>query len=134
MLKLAEANRAVEAALAKAEDLAIHISVSVCDPYGRLVSHQRMDDVFAEACHMSIGKATAAARLGRSSGEEGSLVGTVLARGAPVIRIRGGLPIIRGDEMEGGVGVCGGHAHEQDEECARAGIHALERQGIRERV
>ena len=37
MLKLAEANRAVEAALAKANKLAIHISVSICDAYGRLV-------------------------------------------------------------------------------------------------
>jgi uncharacterized protein GlcG (DUF336 family) len=52
----------------------------------------------------------------------------VLAEGAPVIRTRGGLPIIRGDKVEGGVGVCGGHMHEQDEECARAGIQALKKQ------
>ncbi len=134
MLKLAEANRAVEAALTKADELGIHISVSICDAYGRLVAHQRMDDVFAEASRASIGKAIAAAELGRPSGEESernveeSLVVVVLAEGAPVIRTRGGLPIIRGDEVEGGVGVCGGHTHEQDEECARAGIQALKKQ------
>jgi uncharacterized protein GlcG (DUF336 family) len=140
MLKLVEANRAVEAALAKAEDLAINISVSVCDAYGHLVSHQRMDHAFAEACHMSMGKAIAAAWLGLPSGEqsernvEACLVDRVVARGAPIIRIRGGLPIIRGGEVEGGVGVCGGHAHEQDEECALAGIQALVERGRHERV
>jgi uncharacterized protein GlcG (DUF336 family) len=104
MLKLAEANQVAEAALAKADELAIHISVSICDAYGRLIAHQRMDDVFAEASH------------------------------APIIRARGGLPIIRGDEVEGGVGVCGGHTHEQDEECARVGIQALKEHGLRARV
>ena len=37
-LRLAEANRAVEAALAKAAELAAHVSVSVCDASGRIVS------------------------------------------------------------------------------------------------
>jgi uncharacterized protein GlcG (DUF336 family) len=49
MLKLAEANRAIAAALAKAKELTADISVSVCDAYGHLIAHQRMDNVFVEA-------------------------------------------------------------------------------------
>jgi uncharacterized protein GlcG (DUF336 family) len=48
MLRLAEANRAITAALAKARELSAHVSVSVCDPYGHLLAHQRMDHVFVE--------------------------------------------------------------------------------------
>ena len=45
MLKLAETNRAIAAALAKARELTAVISVSVCDAYWHLVAHQRMDNV-----------------------------------------------------------------------------------------
>jgi uncharacterized protein GlcG (DUF336 family) len=55
-LRLAEANRAIQAILAKANDLEFNISVSVCDADGHLVAHQRMDDTFAEAPRGSIGK------------------------------------------------------------------------------
>jgi len=37
-IRLAEANRAIQAALAKAHNLAINISVTVCDADGRLVA------------------------------------------------------------------------------------------------
>ncbi len=55
-LTLAEANRAIDASLAKARELEIKISVSVGDMAGRLVAHQRMDGAFAEAPWASIGK------------------------------------------------------------------------------
>src|SRR5262249_4736871 len=42
-LELTEANRAIQAALAKAHNLAVKISVAVCDADGRLVALQRMD-------------------------------------------------------------------------------------------
>jgi uncharacterized protein GlcG (DUF336 family) len=58
-LRLAEANRAIQAVLAKARDLDLNISVSVCDADGHLVAHQRMDGAFAEAPRASIGKAIA---------------------------------------------------------------------------
>ena len=40
-IRLAEANRAIQAALAKAHNLAVNISVTVCDADGRLVAFQR---------------------------------------------------------------------------------------------
>ena len=60
-IRLAEANRAIQAALAKAHNLAVKISVTVCDADGRLVALQRMDGTLAEAGRASIGKALASA-------------------------------------------------------------------------
>jgi uncharacterized protein GlcG (DUF336 family) len=67
-IRLAEANRAIQAALAKAHNLAVNISVTVCDADGRVVAFQRMDGAFAEADRASMGKALASARSGRPSG------------------------------------------------------------------
>jgi uncharacterized protein GlcG (DUF336 family) len=131
MLKLAEANRAIIAAQAYARDHGYLISVSVCDSMGHLIAHQRMDGALLGSTHGSIGKAIAAAGLGIPSGEESdvdltrSSVSLILATGAPIIRRAGGLPIKRGGEVEGGIGVSGAPTNEQDEECARRGIKAI---------
>jgi glc operon protein GlcG len=139
-IRLAEANRAIQAALAKAHNLAINISVTVCDADGRLVAFQRMDGAIAEANRASIGKALASATSGRPSGDE-SIEGsehfrisehfrtaTVMGEGAPLLRRRGGLPIIRAGQVEGALGV-GGATDEQDVECALAGIDAFTSSG-----
>jgi glc operon protein GlcG len=133
-IRLAEANRAIQAALAKAHNLAVNISVTVCDADGRLVALQRMDGAFAEANLASIGKALASARSGSPSGDE-SIEGseyfrtaTVIGEGAPLIRRPGGLPIIRAGQVEGALGV-GGATDEQDVECALAGIDAFTSSG-----
>jgi uncharacterized protein GlcG (DUF336 family) len=94
MLKLAEANRAIAAALDKARELTANISVSVCDPYGHLLAHQRMDDVFVDAVRESIGKAVAAAESALPSGEnmgenvDHPLTGIVVSSGVPDIKAR----------------------------------------------
>ena len=69
-IRLAEANRAIQGALAKARNLAVNISVTVCDADGRLVAFQRMDGTLAEAHRHSYGKALASATSGRPSGDE----------------------------------------------------------------
>jgi len=129
-IRLAEANRAIQAALAKAHNLAVNISVTVCDADGRLVAFQRMDGALAEAGRASIGKALASARWGRPSGDE-SIEGseyfraaTVIGEGAPLIGRPGGLPIIRAGQVEGALGVAGA-TDEQDVECALAAIDAF---------
>jgi glc operon protein GlcG len=131
ILKLAEANRAIAAALAKARELSADISVSVCDPYGHLLAHQRMDTVLGEAIRQSIGKAVAAGESASPSGEnldenvEHPLTEMVVGQGVPDIRRRGGLPIIRKGKLEGAIGVSGARTYEHDEECARAGVEAI---------
>jgi hypothetical protein len=42
-LGLREANRIADAAIHEAERRGMAVSVSLCDPRGRLISHQRMD-------------------------------------------------------------------------------------------
>src|SRR5262249_16767234 len=60
-LTLAEANRVVERAVAKARELNIRISVAVCDAGGRLVAFNRMDGAIWASVYGSQGKAIASA-------------------------------------------------------------------------
>src|SRR5947209_900329 len=99
MLKLAEANAAIAAAQACARGHGHAVSVTVCDPMGHLVAHQRMDDAVLLSSYGSIGKAIASAGFGTPSAEESdvdlerSSIGLVVAHGLAVIRRPGGLPI-----------------------------------------
>jgi uncharacterized protein GlcG (DUF336 family) len=131
MLKLAEANLAIEAAQAYAREHGYSISVTVCDSMGHLIAHQRMDDALLLSSYGSVGKAIASAGLGIPSAEESevdlnrSSVSGVLAHGLAVIRRPGGLPVKRGVEVEGAIGVAGAPTDQEDEECARCGIQAI---------
>lgn len=132
-LTLADADRIVDGAIAEARKRDLKISVAICDADGRLVALKRMDGVFAEANRGSIGKAVAAASLGRPSDAVGTSIGTavrtatVIGEGVPVYNSRGGLPILHNGEIEGGCGIEGTGSGEQDEECARAGLERLHR-------
>ena len=133
-IRLAEANRAIQAALAKAHDLAVKISVAICDADGRPVAFQRMDGTLAEAHRASYGKALVSATSGRPSGDESIeasehfRTATVIGEGIAPMRRPGGLPIIRAGQVEGALGV-GGATDEQDVECALAGIDAFTSSG-----
>ena len=67
-LTLTEANRMVQAALAKAQELNVKISVAVCDSGGNLVALNRMDGASAVSATVAQGKAAASAGFGRASG------------------------------------------------------------------
>ena len=90
-----------------------------------------MDGSFTESSWGSIGKAIAAAREGRPSGEALDefhpfpRTGLVVAMGAPNLRRPSGLPIFRDGKLQGAIGVSGASSDERDEDCARAGIAAL---------
>ena len=129
-LTLAEANRVVAGAVAKAEELGIKINVAVCDGGGRLLAFNRMDGAIWGGAYGSQGKAVASAAFGRSSGELQERAGTPIisgilaAEGGHGIPSQGGLPIIRNGLVEGACGV-GGGTSQQDEDCAAAGIAAI---------
>lgn len=130
-LSLAKAKSMVDAAMTKARQLGMKVSVAVCDKLGYLIALNRMDDTYSTINYYSIGKAVAAAGTSRPSGEAVGVVddppvATAVAQGVPVVHIRGGLPVLRGGEVQGGCGVAGSLTPEQDEECARAGIAALQ--------
>jgi glc operon protein GlcG len=129
-LSLAEAISVVDAAIAKARELNITVSVAVCDNLGHLIALNRMNGAYGEANRFAIGKAIVSSSTGVPSGEVQGQVdhppgAYVVAQGVPAIRVRGGLPIFRNGQIEGACGVGGGSSREQEEECARAGIASI---------
>lgn len=133
-VSLNEAQRVIDAAVGKATELGLRISVAVCDEGGRIVAVNRMDGAFMAAAYGSIGKAIAAAAFGRPSGElaalaDGPLVrGISRAEGDHMAPSAGAFPIRRGGVIVGACGV-GGASDEQDEECALAGVAAYNAYG-----
>ena len=129
-LTLAEANRVIEGALAKAKELNIRISVAVCDAGGRLIAFNRMDGAIWASVYGCQGKAIASVAFARPSGElqerAGSPIvqGIAAAEGGHMIPSQGAVPIIRNGVADGACGVGGGTA-QQDEDCAKAGVVKL---------
>jgi glc operon protein GlcG len=129
-LTLAEANRIIEGAIAKARELNIKISVAVCDSGGRLMAFNRMDGAIWGSVYGCQGKAVASVAFARPSGELAEradtpiIRGIAAAEGGHMIPSQGAVPIIRNGMAEGACGVGGGTA-QQDEDCARAGVAKL---------
>src|SRR3989449_8752456 len=105
-LTLAEANRIVQAALTKAQEMNIKVSVAVCDAGGRLIAFNRMDGAIWGSVYGGQGKAIASAGFARPSGElaerAGSPIiqGRVAAEGGHMLQSQSGVPIIRNGAME----------------------------------
>src|SRR6267378_5907838 len=121
-LTLEEANRILRGTLAKAQELSIKISAAICDPGGRPIALQRMDNTMWASAY--------SAAFGRPSGEMAeradmpALRGLAAAEGGHMIMAQGAVPIIRNGVVEGACGVSGGTS-QQDEDCARAGVAQL---------
>ena len=126
-LTLAEANQAIDGAIAKAQEMNIRVSVAVCDAGGRLVAFSRMDGAIWGGVYGSQGKAVASVGFGRASGELQAradtpvIRGIVGAEGGHMIPSQGAVPISRNGVVVGACGV-GGGTSEEDEECALAGV------------
>jgi len=129
-LTLADANRVVQAAITKAQEMNIKVSVAVCDAGGRLMAFNRMDGAIWGSVYGSQGKAIASAAFGRASGELTERAGTpiiqgiVAAEGGHMIPSMGAVPIIRNGVVEGACGV-GGGTSQQDEDVAKAAVTKL---------
>src|SRR3984893_9608144 len=129
-LTLEEANRILRGTLAKAQELNIKISAAICDPGGRPIALQRMDNTMWASAYAAQGKAVVSAAFGRPSGEMAerpdmpALRGLAAAEGGHMIMAQGAVPIIRNGVVEGACGVSGGTS-QQDEDCARAGVAQL---------
>ena len=129
-LTLDESTKLCEAAIAKANELGIKISVAVCDPGGRLISFSRMDGAIWASVYGSQGKATASVGFGRASGllqdraDHPTIRGIIAASGSSMIPGQGAVPVIRDGVVEGACGV-GGGTGEQDEICAQAAVDSL---------
>jgi uncharacterized protein GlcG (DUF336 family) len=133
MLTLSKSQRIVDAAVRRAQHLKINVSVAVCDTSGRLIVLNQMDgSVNWQEDRCSMGRAVAAAIIGLPSARlfekfgKGGLRLSSYNNVVPPRGERGGLPFVEVGIVQGGCGVSGAPTPEQDEECARAGITALD--------
>ncbi|MEY8688720.1 MAG: heme-binding protein [Leptothrix sp. (in: b-proteobacteria)] len=121
---------ATQAAVAHAEALGIRINVAVTDAAGVLAGFLRMPGAFLHSIDIAIDKAYTAASFGFPTSQWPEILAgdEVLRLGLPLrprlVIFGGGLPIHENGQRIGGIGVSGGSA-EQDEDCARAGLAAL---------
>ncbi len=139
MITLIQSNTVIEAALARARELGLPpVGAAVLDSGGHLKAFQAEDGLNFLRVRICSAKAWGALGLGvdsdkiaeryESGGPNPGFIGALNAlSGGNVIPLRGGLLIHGPDQtLIGAVGVSGA-LPEQDEECARAGIVALER-------
>ena len=127
-LNLADANRVVQATIAKADEIGIKVSVAVCDTGGRLVAFNRMDGAIWASVYGAQGKAVTSAAFGRPSGAVAAdspvARAVAAAAGGMIPGGQGAVPIIRNGVVDGACGV-GGGTSQQDEDCASAGAAVL---------
>ena len=129
-ISLEEANKVVQGAVAKANELNIKINVAVCDAGGRLIAFNRMDGAIWGGVYGAQGKAVASVAFGRASGllqemaTSPIISGILKAEGEHGIASQGALPVVRNGIVDGACGV-GGGTSQQGEDCAAAGIARL---------
>ncbi len=127
-LTLAEANRMVQAAIAKADELNVKVSIAVCDPGGSLLAFNRMEGASAVTAAGAQGKAAASAGFGRASGtlqaDSPVIQALIATMGGGMLPAQGAVPVHKNGELLGSIGGSGATA-QQDEECAQAGLAAL---------
>jgi len=127
---LADAERVLQAAKAMAQEMGLKVGISVVDPRGDLVCMLRLDGAPWRTPIVSRGKAQASACFGVPSGQLTDRSMTPVMRammhfeGGGFIPGQGALPILRGGELIGAIGVSGGTS-QQDEDVAQAGLKAL---------
>ena len=127
-ITLTEANRMVQAAVAKADALSVKVSIAVCDAGGNLLAFNRMEGASAVSATVAQGKAAASAGFGRASGTlqaDSPVIQSVIATmGGRMLPAQGAVPVLKNGEIVGAIGGSGATA-QQDEECAQAGSAAL---------
>ncbi len=123
------AQKAVEAALKKAEGLGAAISVAIVDSYGDLVAFGRMKGAIKISPEFAVAKAYTSGTIGLSTSDmagyavEGKpYFGLNSLFGGKLTTIAGGVPIKKGEELIGGIGVGGSTDVSQDLECAKAAL------------
>jgi glc operon protein GlcG len=127
-LTLADANKMIQAAIAKAEELQVKLSIAVCDTGGNLIAFSRMHGASAVSATVAQGKAAASAGFGRASGAlqaDSPVIQAIIATmGGRMLPARGAVPVYKAGELVGAIGGSGATA-EQDEQCAQAGAASL---------
>jgi uncharacterized protein GlcG (DUF336 family) len=131
MLTLADARRIIAAAEKKAQEVGQPMNIAVVDGGGNLVAHARMDKAWIGSVDISIKKAwtsrafdIATKDLAEHSQSGGQFFGIHASNNGRVMIFAGGIPLKRGDEVMGAIGVSGGSG-QQDHAVAEAGAKAF---------
>ena len=122
------------AAVSRAEDMGITVTVAIVDAGGHLIVLERMDEGRFHTVYSSTTKAVTAASNKRPTTTRGAqgqdldtlhAIGLSLAAGSDRwTAMEGGFPILAGGECVGGIGVSGGD-WEQDQAIAAAALDAV---------
>lgn len=134
-LKEAGAQWVIDAAIARARQMRLNVSIAVLDDGGQLYRFARMDGARPISVFTSQTKAASAVNFRAETGPvlAGETVNlhlslavehAALASGGKFTSLKGGVPLIVNDQFLGAVGV-GGGTGEQDQEIARAAARAL---------
>jgi uncharacterized protein GlcG (DUF336 family) len=130
-ISLEEARRVIEGGEAKAREIKSPSNIAVVDAGGNLVAHIRMDEAWIGSIDISINKAFTARAfnistkdLAENAQPKGPFFGIHTSNSGRVIIFAGGIPLKRGDQVVGAVGVSGGSG-EQDQTVAEAATAAL---------
>ena len=131
MLTLADARRIIAAAEKKAQEVGQPMNIAVVDGGGNLVAHVRMDKAWIGSVDISVKKAwtsrafdIATKDLAEHSQSGGQFFGIHASNNGRVMIFAGGIPLKRGDEVVGAIGVSGGSG-QQDHAVAEAGAKAF---------
>ncbi|WP_018230565.1 GlcG/HbpS family heme-binding protein [Methyloversatilis universalis] len=124
------AQRAVAAAIEKAESLGIRVDAALVDRSGNTLAFLHMPGAFLHSADLAVDKAYTAASFGFPTAQWMQVFGDAehlkigLSARPRLVVLGGGLPIHDGDACIGGIGVSGG-SEAQDEACAQAALDAL---------
>src|SRR5215467_6387163 len=131
MVTLEDARRVIAAAEKKAAEIKQPMNIAVVDAGGNLVSHVRMDGAWIGSIDISINKAWTSRAfdistkdLASNSQSGDQFFGIHVSNRGRVMIFAGGIPLKRGEEVVGGIGVSGGLG-KQDQAVAEAGAAAF---------
>jgi uncharacterized protein GlcG (DUF336 family) len=130
-ITLEEAQRVIQAALEKAQEIGQPMNVAIMDNGRELKAFSRMEDAWLGSISIAIDKAFTSASflmptqdLAPMTQPGEPLYGLETTNGGRVINFAGGIPLMRGDDVAGAIGVSGG-TPDQDHEVAEAGVAAF---------
>ena len=128
---LEEAQNVIEAAMQKAEEIGQPMNVAVVDNGRDLKAFVRMEDAWLGSIDIAINKAFTSASfvmptqdLAEMTQPGQPLYGLETTNFGRVVNFAGGIPLMRGEEVAGAIGVSGGTV-DQDQEVAEAGVAAF---------
>ena len=130
-MELEDAQRAIAAAKAKADEMGLPMCIAVMNEHAYLIAFIRTGDTTLDSIQLAIDKAYTSAlirmdtrELGRLSQPGEQLYGIQNNLGGKMVIFPGGIPIWREGKLLGAVGASGGMVDE-DEAVALAGVKAL---------